>query len=108
MATAREMPSQNDQPPQIGLVECFRRRLALLNSRCAGAGSLAAAPAPVTAAYRGLSAADDEPEEPRYNSCGASAASFRSLAAEADQAEEPRYIQIPPLMRANAGTLMLG
>ena len=45
MATAREMPSQNDQPPQIGLVERFRRRFALLNPRCAGAGSLAAAPA---------------------------------------------------------------
>ena len=60
--------------------------------------------ASVTAAYRGLSAADDEAEEPRYNSCGASAASFRSLAAEPDEA----YIQIPPLMRANAGTLMLG
>ena len=45
MATAREMPSQNDQPPQIGLVERFRRRFALLNPRCAGAGSLAAASA---------------------------------------------------------------
>ena len=69
-----------------------------------GYTSLAAAPAPVTAAYRGLSAADDEAEDPRYNSCGASAASFRSLAAEPDEA----YIPIPPLMRANAGTLMLG
>ena len=39
------MPSQNDQPPQIDLVERFRRRLALLKSRCAGVESLAAAPA---------------------------------------------------------------
>ena len=39
------MPRQNLQPPQIGLVERFRRRLALLKRRCAGAGSLAAAPA---------------------------------------------------------------
>jgi hypothetical protein len=45
MATAREMPHQNLQPPQIDLVERFRRRLALLNPRCAGVGSLAAAPA---------------------------------------------------------------
>ena len=68
-----------------------------------GYTSLAAAPAPVTAAYRGLSAADDEAEAPRYNSCGASAASYRGASSHA-----PDVVQFPPLMRANAGMHMLG
>ena len=65
----------------------------------------AAADAAPMAAYRGLSAAADEAEEPRYTACGASAASFRSLAAAADEADEPRWLPIPPPMRANACTI---
>ena len=55
--------------------------------------------ASVTAAYRGLSAADDEAEAPRYNSCGASAA-YRS----APPADEDLPLPPPP-MRANACTI---
>ena len=39
------------------------------------------------AAYRGLSAAADEAEEPRYNACGAAASSYCGLAAEAEEEE---------------------
>ena len=48
-----------------------------------------------SAAYRGLGAADDEAEEPRWNACGASAL---------DDVDD---LAIPPPVQVNAGTLIL-
>ena len=67
-------------------------------------------PAQTSSSYRSLSAAD-EPEEPRYNACSASAvgdsapgAAYRGMGAAADDVD---LLPIPPPMRANAGTINL-
>ena len=58
------------------------------------------------AAYRSLSAAADEAEEPRYNACGAS--SYRGLAAEAEEEEASSLLSFERDLPGAAGGERLG